>query len=65
MNVVSQEKHSHQSQHLSGAQNQIANVESQTTIDRSDWKINPVLLRRIVSDFGPTEVDLFASHLTT
>ena len=51
--------------HLPGVQNQIADAESRTMIDRSDKRLNPVLFRRIVSHFGPIEVDLFASHLTT
>jgi hypothetical protein len=48
-------------QHLPGAQNHIADVESRTMVDRSDWKL---LFKRIVNLFGPIEVDLFASRLT-
>ena len=33
-------------------------------VDRSDWKLNPILFKRIVNLFGPIEVDLFASRLT-
>ena len=52
-------------QHLPGVQNQIADAESQTMMDQSDWRLNPVLFRRIVSHFGLIEVDLCASRLTT
>ena len=51
-------------QHLPGAQNHIADAESRTMVDRSDWKLNPILFKRIVNLFGPIEVDLFASRLT-
>ena len=51
-------------QHLPGAQNRIADVESRTMVDRSDWKLNPILFKRIVNLFGPIEVDIFASRLT-
>ena len=34
-------------------------------IDRSDWQLNPVLFDRIVNLFGPIEVDMFATRLTT
>ena len=40
-------------QHLPGVQNQIADAESRTMIDRSDWRLNPVLFRRIVTSLGP------------
>lgn len=52
-------------QHLPGVQNEIADAESQTMIDRSDWKLNPVIFYRIANLFGPIEVDMFASRLTT
>ena len=52
-------------QHLPGVQNTIADAESQAMIDRSDWQLNPVLFNRIVNLFGPIEVDMFASRLTT
>ena len=32
---------------------------------RSDWQLNPVIFDKIVDQFGPVEVDLFASRLTT
>ena len=51
-------------QHLPGIQNHIADAESRTMVDRSDWKLNPILFRKIVQYYGPIEVDLFASRLT-
>ena len=33
--------------------------------DRTDWKLNPEVFRRINRRLGPLTVDLFASHLTT
>jgi hypothetical protein len=51
-------------QHLTGTQSHIADVESRTMVDRSDWKLNPILFKRIVNLFDPIEVDLFASCLT-
>ena len=48
-------------QHLPG---HIADAESQTMVDWSDWKLNLILFKRIVNLFGPIEVDLFASRLT-
>ena len=52
-------------QHLPGVQNKIADAESRTIIDRSDWQLNPVIFHRIAIQFGPIEVDMFASCLTT
>ena len=51
-------------QHLPGAQNHIADAKSRTMVELSDWKLNPILFKRIVNLFGPIEVDLFASCLT-
>ena len=51
-------------QHLSGVQNVIADVESRTMIDQSDWQLNPVIFSKVLCIFGPIEVDMFASCLT-
>ena len=51
-------------QHLPGVQNTIADAESQTMVDRSDWKLNEDIFKRIDQLFGPIELDLFASRLT-
>ena len=52
-------------QHLPGVQNTIADAESQSCKDRTDWKLNPVIFQKINQTFGPLETDLFASRLTT
>ena len=51
-------------QHLPGVQNVIADAESRTMIDWSDWQLNPVIISKILPIFGPIEVDMFASRLT-
>ena len=33
--------------------------------DLSDWQLNPVIFKMIANQFGPIEVDMFASRLTT
>lgn len=51
-------------QHLPGALNVIADAESRSQRDRSDWMLNPVIFKRINSLLGPLTVDLFASRVT-
>ena len=51
-------------QHLPGVLNQIADAESRTMIDRSDWKLNSETFSKIAQQFGLIEIDLFASRLT-
>ena len=51
-------------QHLPGIMNCTADTESRTMRDRTDWKLNPVLFRRIDDLLGPIKVDLFASRIT-
>ena len=45
--------------------NAIADWESRVLMDRSDWKLNPMIFQKISLLFGPIEVDLFASRLST
>ena len=52
-------------QHLPGILNEVADTESRVMIDRSDWKLNPAIFRRINQVMGPVQIDLFASRLTT
>jgi len=52
-------------QHLPGDQNIAADMESQSARDRTDWKLNPVIFQKIDQKFGPLEIDLFATTLTT
>ena len=51
-------------EHLPGVQNAIADEESRVMKDRTDWKLNPEVFRRINRRLGPLTVDLFASCLT-
>ena len=44
--------------------NMVADTESRTMRDRTDWKLSPAIFNRINHIFGPLEVDLFASRLT-
>ncbi len=53
-----------QAQHLPGIQNCIADRESRSMRDRSDWKLDPQTFYQIQRRYGPLEVDLFASRLT-
>ena len=52
-------------QHLPGSLNTIADAESLTLMDRSDWKPNPIILHEIVRLWCPMKVDLLASRLST
>ena len=52
-------------EHLPGVLNTIADQESQVMRDRSDWMLNPRIFSKIQQKWGPLEVDMFASRLTT
>ena len=43
--------------------NEVADRKSWSMWDRSDWKLNVNIFKRINEMFGPLEVDLFASRL--
>ena len=51
-------------QHIPGISNTVADAESRTRWDRSDWMLCPRIFRTICRTLGPLEVDLFASRLT-
>ena len=51
-------------QHIPGLSNTIADAESRTLRDRSDWMLCPQIFQTIKKAFGPLDVDLFASRLT-
>ena len=51
-------------QHIPGKSNTIADMESWTIRDRSDWMLCPRIFQAIKKEFGPLDVDLFASRLT-
>ena len=50
--------------HLPGALNEKADEESRIMKDRSDWMLCRETFRRIQTQFGPLDIDLFASRLT-
>ena len=52
-------------QHLPGILNTIADEESRTWSDRSEWKLSPILFQEINRLLGPLSTDLFASRLSS
>ena len=52
-------------EHLPGVLNTIADEESRVMKDRSDWMLNPRIFYKNNQRWGPLEVDMFASRLTT
>ena len=50
-------------QHIPGVSNLIADTESRTMRDWTNWKLNPAVFNKINQTFGPLEVDPFASRL--
>ncbi|XP_065189509.1 uncharacterized protein LOC135820128 [Sycon ciliatum] len=53
-----------QATHLAGSKNVVADEESRTMKDRSDWMLHPRVFQVINKIMGPLDVDLFASRLT-
>ena len=51
--------------HLPGVLNTVADTESRQMLDRTDWKLNSVIFQKINNLFGPLDMDLFASRLST
>jgi len=54
-----------QAQHLPGVLNTIADEESRTWSDRSEWRLSPILFQKINCLLGPLSTDLFASRLSS
>ena len=52
-------------EYIPGVVNVIADAESRSMMDRADWKLHPKLFQEINQKWGPLEVDLFASRLST
>ena len=52
-------------EYIPGATNCVADVESRTLRDRTDWKLHPQIFNQINQKWGPLEVDLFATRLST
>ena len=53
-----------EAQYLPGVMNSIADRESRTWSDRSEWKLCPQIFQRINTQLGPLLTDLFASRLS-
>jgi len=49
---------------IPGLMNVVADAESRSMKDRTDWKLPPKLFQEINQKWGPLEVDLFASRLS-
>ena len=49
--------------YIPGSTNCVADAESRTLKDRTDWKLNPLIFRAINQSLGPLEAELFASRL--
>ena len=50
-------------EHLPGQLNVGADQESWAKGDSSDWRLNPMVFQKLMSQLGPCQVDLFASRL--
>jgi len=51
-------------EHIPGITNCVADAESRTRADRTDWNLHPEIFKKINQQWGPLEVDLFASRLS-
>ena len=54
-----------QAQHLPGVLNTVADEESRTWSDRSEWMLSPTIFQKINGLLGPLSTDLFASRLSS
>ena len=52
-------------EYIPGTTNCMADTESRTLKDRTDWKLHPQVFGAINQSLRPLEVDLFASRLST
>jgi len=52
-------------EYIPGVVNVEADAESRSIQDRTDWKLPPELFLQINQKWGPLQVDLFASRLST
>ena len=49
--------------HIAGVTNTVADRESRNLNDRVEWQLNQNVFQRIMDEFGPFDIDLFASRL--
>ena len=54
-----------QAEHIAGTVNTQMDKESRVMIDRWDWKLHPQIFSRLNRQFGPFQIDLFASRVST
>ena len=53
------------SEYILGVVNVVADTKSRLIKDRTNWKLHPKLFQQINQIWGPLQVDLFASRLST
>ena len=49
--------------HISGVSNVVADKESRSFDDRTEWKLDPLVFQELVDRWGKPDIDLFASRL--
>lgn len=54
-----------EAQHIPGVLNVRADQESRALFDCNDWQLSPVVFNLINQSWGPLDLDLSASHLST
>lgn len=52
-------------QYIPGIQNVVADRESRVFLAARDWKLKPAIFNRLYQTWGPLNIDLFVSRLTT
>jgi len=52
-------------EYIPGTVNIVADAESRSMTDRTDWKLHTKVFQQIDKKWGPLEMDLFATRLTT
>ena len=51
-------------EHIPGITNCVTDAESRSQTDRTDWMLHPELFAQINKEWGPLEVDIFATRLS-
>ena len=64
MDVGSTQGYCDCAEHIPGITNYVVDAESRTRTDQTDWSLRPEIFREINQQWGPLEVDLFASCLS-
>ena len=50
--------------YISSSRNKVAGKESRKLRDDLEWSLNKIFFEKIVGNFGPVTIDLFASHVS-